>query len=173
MTAHLNAQQPTLQINTAFTHPLKQFLCTTTLLGSALLLGQATQAGGYQEYTYPLQLVGVEGGVQLRCTYVGYERQRTRQTFQISALRNQGGCPRNTYYKPSRMQLIIAETGQTVFVRSEEVRQATRQDYTGQRMQAPDKPASAKINRCHIMATQDANGNVTPGPALTDPSCKK
>ena len=71
------------------------------------------------------------------------------------------------------VQLIIAETGQTVFVRSEEVRQATRQDYTGPRMKAPDKPASAKINRCHIMATQDANGKVTRGPALTDPSCQK
>ncbi|ENV36449.1 hypothetical protein [Acinetobacter venetianus] len=173
MTVHLNAQQQTLQTNSSFTHPLKQLLCTGALFASALLLGQATQAGGYQEYTYPLQLVSVEGGVPLRCTYVGYERQRTRQTFRITALRNQGGCPRNTYYKPSRMQLIIAETGQTVFVRSEEVRQATRQDYTGPRMKAPDKPASAKINRCHIMATQDANGKVTRGPALTDPSCQK
>ena len=53
MTAHLHIQHQTLQTNSSFTHPLKQFLCTTTLLGSALLLGQATQVGGYQNTPIP------------------------------------------------------------------------------------------------------------------------
>lgn len=141
------------------------------LFSTSLLIGQFSW--GYPEYTYPLQLVNVEGYVQLRCTYVGYERQQKRQTFRISALSTQGGCPRTTDYNPARMQLIIVETGQRVFVRSEEAQRATRPSSTGAAMKPPAKPASAKTNRCHIIATQDSQGNVTKGPALTDPSCKK
>lgn len=147
----------------------KPLFGSALLLGCSLLIGQASW--GYPEYTYPLQLVNVEGsGVQLRCTYVGYERQQKRQTFRISALRNQGGCPRTTDYKPSRMQLIIVETGQTVFVRSEEVQRATRGNNTKPLIKpAPDRV----INPCNIIATQDAQGKVTEGPALTDPNCRR